>query len=591
MSMLRSQPDRSAARAALKVASTKRVLVLLGALLGAVLAFAVSKAQPPAYEAQGMLFMSTSSAGTNSDLVRDARTQAQLLQAQGVARRTAAVLGTSEDYVAGHVIADASSTANTITVTATAQTVDAAVQLVSQTVASYQAVDADNHREVNQKSIDDLNGQLAALQKQVKDIDSQLAGRPSDPYLNALRTAALTQVQTLTGRRSDLAVTAAASSGTATFDPPRRAPAPVSPRPARSAAVGLILGALLAFAGAWAWAATRGRLDKRGRAAEDLGIPLLASISGERHAQNWIAGCRAAAAAIEMAVGGGVSVIAMTPGARRDVNTATVLTVASMLDATTRVLVVDADGAEGELTPGARGRLGFHDVVADGISPLDVIVTLGADSSGAQTLSVMPSGSLRAGQGALGFNRLSQMLQHLRASFDRILIVTPGVKSPDTAMLLSASEGVVACFTDATPLKDAARLSHVVNGLRVPLLGYLFEAGGARPEDATASLFDQLMTGWHKRLSLRRMMAAAHQRWVPDAQSEPSSGGAVGHSAASRTRLARANSQGKQAPGPGPGRAGPGLAVLDPGLPDELSKRSPLATAWRARPRTYPVHR
>jgi hypothetical protein len=41
----------------------------------------------------------------------------------------------------------------------------------------------------------------------------------------------------------------------------------------------------------------------------------------------------------------------------------------------------------------------------------------------------------------------------------------------------------------------------------------------------------------------------------------------------------------------GRGRAGPGQAVLDPGLPDELSKRSPLATAWRARPHTYPVHR
>ena len=26
---------------------------------------------------------------------------------------------------------------------------------------------------------------------------------------------------------------------------------------------------------------------------------------------------------------------------------------------------------------------------------------------------------------------------------------------------------------------------------------------------------------------------------------------------------------------------GPGLAALDPGLPDDLSKRSPLATAWR----------
>ena len=26
---------------------------------------------------------------------------------------------------------------------------------------------------------------------------------------------------------------------------------------------------------------------------------------------------------------------------------------------------------------------------------------------------------------------------------------------------------------------------------------------------------------------------------------------------------------------------GPGLAALDPGLPEHLSKRSPLATAWR----------
>ena len=26
---------------------------------------------------------------------------------------------------------------------------------------------------------------------------------------------------------------------------------------------------------------------------------------------------------------------------------------------------------------------------------------------------------------------------------------------------------------------------------------------------------------------------------------------------------------------------GPGLAALDPGLPDDLSKRQPLATAWR----------
>jgi capsular polysaccharide biosynthesis protein len=487
----RSSEDlTSGARAALKIALTKRLAILLGASLCALLSYEYGRMQPPVYRAEGALFVTASPAAqqnsSNTDPVREVRTQAQLLTSPTVTQRTAAALRVSYLSVEKHVVAEASPTSNVITLRATAGTADTAVRLVTQTATSYRAVSAEGRQSANQQTLDDVNAQLASVQKQIADVDAQLAGRTPDPYLTALRAAALAQVQTLTDRRSELALTAAAANSSIfLFQAPQKPSTPISPRPARNAVVGLLLGGMLSLAAVWLWMARRGRLDNERRVASELGVPLLATIAPATSHDEYMASCRAAATAIEVAARGQASVLTVTGGVPGDVGAASILAIASMLDETTSVLVIDAAaaGADGGLTQllGVRGRTGFSDVVAEDLDPLHTVVVVTGGESRARPLSFMPAGALEHQRGSLGADRLARLLHRLRENFDRILIVAPPVAtSAETALFVIRSQGVVAFFSDATPLTAPAQLTALIDRLGVPLLGYVYEVRSQR---------------------------------------------------------------------------------------------------------------
>jgi Mrp family chromosome partitioning ATPase len=472
----------SGALAALRVASSKRLLICLGAVLCALLAYWYSRMQPPTFQAEGALFLTTpqvSSGASNTDPIREARTQAQLLAAPTVIQRTAAALRLSYTYVEKHVVAEASSTSNVITLKATAGSADTAVRLVTQTATSYRAVSAEGRQAANQQTIDDVNAQLSSVQKQIADVDAQLAGRSPDPYLSALRTAALAQVQTLTDRRSELALNAAAANSSAfLFQPPQKPLSPAAPRPTRNAVVALLLGAFVSVGGAWLWVSRRGHLDHERRVSAELGIPLLATIPTSQKNAVPVSAYRAAATAIEVAARDDTPVMTVSGGVAGDVNPDSLLALASMLDETTRVLIIDAEGSDRGLSQllGVQAQPGFSDVVAEDIDPLHTVVSVSAGETRARPLSFMPAGASARQRGSLGADRLARLLRRLLEDFDRVIIVgPPALASAESALLISRSQGVITFFSNATPLRAPARLAALIEDLEVPLLGYIYE--------------------------------------------------------------------------------------------------------------------
>jgi capsular exopolysaccharide synthesis family protein len=237
---------------------------------------------------------------------------------------------------------------------------------------------------------------------------------------------------------------------------------PVRPRPVRDAALGLLLGGLLAAVAALVWEHFDTRLKTPRDVRVKLGAPLLAVVPEQERGDParltlldadrggpFAESYRFLRAALDLALPRAASapatgrVVAVVSTAPREGKSLTAVNLAAVLSARgERVLLVDGDlrRPQAEQMLRARRSPGLSDVLAGRVAAMDAV----QDVPGTP-LRLMASGSpVASPSDILEPSALARLLAGLRAHFGWIVVDTPPLgAAPDALGLAAASDGVV----------------------------------------------------------------------------------------------------------------------------------------------------
>ncbi|WP_250285404.1 MULTISPECIES: hypothetical protein, partial [unclassified Frankia] len=479
--MTRAAWPRAEAERALPRISPFRLLrrrwlvIILGAVVGAVCALAVSKQRDERFEATGRVFLGASQALPSSDHLDAARivqTQAQLAGSTVTLDLAAKQLGLPRREVAERLTITASERGDFFTITGRGDTEQRATGLVQAVEAAYQQL-------LTQQQA--AGGGTARSLTELRDEISQNLRRLAALPRTADGQTLATQVATLNAQLAELnrqipQVQATGTPAAVTLAEPASPVGKVAPKLARNTLVGALAGLLLTVAGLCATYLRRPTVLDAGDAADVLGAPLIASISGGR-GNDLPAGRLVAAMASVLAPTG--KVIALTPAGRGDLAPDLVTTVAaSWSDDQGIVLILDASPE-----PDMRGALErLPPAVSSELPRWAHEPTCMARSSG-------------AGSGHVLYNRVAQaraarpgglvpILADRAPVVDLVIVLTPPlVDLPMTAASAMQADVVIAVATGRTRIRELSRVLRDWPALAERLVGVVHDGrpGTRRP--------------------------------------------------------------------------------------------------------------
>ena len=282
---------------------------------------------------------------------------------------------------------------------------------------------------------------------------------------------------------------------------------PINGDARRMGAIGLLVGAIVGAGAAYARASRRGGFNRGDEPAAVYGAPMIGEVRIPLRAKiRPGAGARrvvlpiiteprsAAAEAFRFAAGSiervraeadqpprAVAFASPREGSNRSIAVANVAL--ALAAGGTRVLAVDADFSEGNLTalllPGCSVTNGFEQVVIGQCSPVDCIQPSPWD----EWLSVLGVGPVSRERvtGAAYSKAVEKLMTDVKPRFDLILIDCPALLSvADGAEALSAADGAVIVLSSQELARDHVELADRLELIRPDTLGYVFFTTGMR---------------------------------------------------------------------------------------------------------------
>jgi capsular polysaccharide biosynthesis protein len=466
--------------------------VLVGAVVFAVVAFAVSAERSSRYRASGNVFLVTAQdapvpvEGQTVDPVRRVRNEAEVMMSRDVASRASRQLGTMTTAdVLSAVEATPSTKTDIVTLSASAGSARESVRLLNAVEAAYETLTRERAQAAYQNVLAQLQRDRSDVEARLRAVQGTLTVDPNNAEA-ARQSELLSQdIASIQEQATELSLKQLNAETPvrlfAPLDPPTKK---ISPNPLRNAVLGALLGAFVATLLVW-WRASRSRVAVRPSvAAARLGLPLLGDVPAKqsgpptgtrgrpRDTYHWIL------AIVDRAVQECPSKVIIVTGADDTRASASVVgnLAAAAKEAGRPALLVDADARTAFLTSAldADAAPGFSDVVAEGLSVTDVGLSRDIDGT---TIQFVPIGTRRLGTG--GIYSSGGAIDALRAfdgaAGDVYLHLPPLPTSPETAALAREAAGVVAVVRPRTPLASLDRLGAVAEAFDLNMLGYVFD--------------------------------------------------------------------------------------------------------------------
>jgi Mrp family chromosome partitioning ATPase len=267
----------------------------------------------------------------------------------------------------------------------------------------------------------------------------------------------------------------------------------------RTAAMGLVIGLVVGAALAYGRASRRPGFANRKDPAALYGLPLLGEIPafepGNKALSNGnVAGAllpvrtdprSAAAEAFRFAAGSiervgaargmRLSLVFVSPRADGDKSIVVANLAFALAEGGTRVLVVDADVADGGLAArllrGTRAVGGLEEVL-DGRLALADCVQPSPFNAAIGVLGCGPGPSLVTG--ATRAKAASTLLVQAKASFDLVLIDSPALQAADAAELVSACDAAITVTSPDELVRDHDEVADRLNLIETEVIGYIY---------------------------------------------------------------------------------------------------------------------
>ena len=489
----------------LAVAWRDRWLLLAIALIVGAATYALSMRMAPVYSASTtMAFPYTGSeialSGGDAERSRSLRTEAERITSIDLLDQAAETIGGGLDGRAlrSRVTAIPASSADVITVQATAAAPSQAAQIANEVAAAYR-------RQVERRQrrmINDLKQQRTRLEQRVSNLQQELAAQlqdaasgsldgqariSSDPAVAASRLAleaSVSQLSDVQVRLDQATAQQESALGRIQILQPADPPAsPDQPRPTRNAATMIVLALMTVGTIRW-WRAEPDppQVDSAQTVEAVLGAPIISEIP---HVSQSASAAGVVLDDYPQIVDAYRMVAAMSPvhgsilvtAARPDEACSdVVLNVGAVLHRDGyQVMLVDCHPQFGRLHPRRDEReLGLTDFIAGHVRLQDVL-HVGADDEYANMLLV-PWGSGRHGLPRGDRSGLTYALEELRAVADLVLIDGPPLASSADALNLASNvDGILVVVSIGTPLADLSRLRARLHQLDRPVLGVVVQ--------------------------------------------------------------------------------------------------------------------
>jgi Mrp family chromosome partitioning ATPase len=407
------------------------------------------------------------------------------------------VLGSVEGHSAGElrskVTADGSNPGQLL-ISASGSTGQEAQELANAVADAYGEQVNTSTRELAEDDLAALDRVRVEAEDVVRDRADALDETPNDPVLEAELRAAQDTLADVNEQISRIRTNADAFGDGVDFsDPAGRPTVPVEPKPLRNAAVGGLIGVLLAGALAWFRADRHRVADGSGAPAGVLGAPLLgtvpdlakgdelraltdgASVAGEAF--------QFAAASLQYVFKWGVLLV--TSPQRGDGKTVSAASIAAAAARDgTRVLLVDADvralGLTGRILgpEQAERHVGLTDL-ASGTARTEEAVRLVALAEDV-TLPFLPGGTVRHNLGSLFRTAgMGAAVRLLRESYDLVVVDCPALLPvADVASLSAHADGILLTIKRSTPIDLLEEVRSRLELVPAPLVGYVFTRAG-----------------------------------------------------------------------------------------------------------------
>jgi Mrp family chromosome partitioning ATPase len=283
--------------------------------------------------------------------------------------------------------------------------------------------------------------------------------------------------------------------------------------------IGLVIGIILGGALAFARASRRRDIADRQDPAALYGAPLIGEIPAFEAERTWrwrgtpARGLQpmaadphsAAAEAFRFAAGSvervrathgpRLSLVFVSPLAGSGKSTVVANLALALAEGGTRVLVVDGDAADGDLTarllPGSSTIGGFEQVLA-GRRALADYVQPSPFNGAVAVLGCGPAAASRL-TGAARAKAVRALLTEAKASFDVVLIDSPALlQVADAPDLVEAADAAIIVLSPNEPIRDHLEVVDRLNLIRSDVLGYIYNRAPTRPHHARYQRYDSL---------------------------------------------------------------------------------------------------
>jgi tyrosine-protein kinase len=469
--------------------------VVVGAVVFAVVAYAVSAERSDRYRSSGNVFLLTAQdapvpvEGQTVDPVRRVRNEAEVMTSREVANRASERLGTmTPAEVLSAVEATPSTNTDIVKLSASAGSARESVRLLNAVEAAYETLTRERAQGAYQNVVAQLERDRSDLEARLSAVQGTLASDPSNAEAARQRDLLTQDIANNQEQATQLSLKRLNAETPvrlfSPFDPPTEK---TSPNPLRNTVLGALLGAFVATLLVW-WRASRSRFAARPSvAAARLGLPLLGDVPAKQSRRSTRTGARPRdtyhwiLAMVDRAVQECPSKIIVVTGADDTSASASVIVnlAAAAAEAGRSALLVDADARTAFLTSAlnADAAPGFSNVAADGLPVADVELSRRIDST---TIQFVPVGTRRHGTGAIDLSpgAIDALRAFDGAAGEVYLHLPPLPTCPETAVLAHEAAGLVTVVRPRTPLASLDRLGAVAEAFDLNMLGYVFNRSG-----------------------------------------------------------------------------------------------------------------
>lgn len=425
------------------------------------------------------------SAGSQGDasLARYTAQRARFVTSDAVMQAVAEELGRSDiTTLRRDVTATPAGNSNTITITAEASSASGAVALAGAVVDAYRA---ESGREVERLT----DAALATIDQSVADIRAGLGPQPA-PELVSSVASTLSQLQI---QANDLATSSALfGDGVEFVVEPRLDAVSTAGRPIREAALGIVLGVVIAATIAWLRADRDRGVTSPLQPEAILDVPLLGELRaapdlspGDSRvdldampSRDFRVVWSALLRMVRRAPTGVLLVTATGPVARS--TTALSVAVAAARE-NLSVLIVDADVENAWLSaslevPDDAG--GLRQLLLEGGDYRRQVLEV--DLGGVQSLSVLPAGRVSAGDVNVSTQMVEQQVAAWRDDYDLVVVDADQVGSGQLPSALSgAVDSLLVVIPKGTDERSLEELRRMVGLQGTPMIGYIYAASVA----------------------------------------------------------------------------------------------------------------